>query len=345
MFKIVDLSFFDGMTTSNSRVKIEDYYDRVALRKALPLLVYRKFAQHRLMPKNSGKIIRFTRWGRLAPATTPLTEGVTPTGSQLTYSDITATLQEYGDWVPITDQVNLLAIDPILTEAVSQLGYQEGETLDVLARDALMAGSNAVYAGTATGRATVVAALTRKDIDRAVMSLKAAMAKRITKQVNATVNYSTSPIAPAFIGICSVYTEPDIMAMAGFVPVEKYARQNDVMEGEFGSVGGVRFISTTQAPSFANAGGSVTGDSTVMSTGGSKADVFATIIFGADAYGEVPLSAMSSAVIIKGGNQNDRSNTADPLNQRSSAGWKTFRAFKILNDLWLVRVEHAVTKL
>lgn len=340
MIKFIDLGFFGGMTTENSRVKIEDFYDRTALRKALPMLPHRRFAQHRLIPKNSGKIIRFTRWGRLPVATIPLTEGITPPGSKLTQTDITAELKQYGDWVPVTDQVTMLAIDPILTEAVEQLGYQEGETLDVLARNEMMTGSNAIYAGGAASRTAVSSKITKAEIEKAVRALKVALARKITKQVNATVKYSTSPIAAAFIGFCHVYAEQDIAALPGFVPVEKYARQDDVMEGEFGSICGVRFIATTQAPELPGAGAA--GGTDVQETDG-KADVYATFIFGADAFGEVPLSGNSSAVIVKAPSKGDNSNTSDPLNQRSSAGWKTFIAFKILNDLWIERVEHAVS--
>ena len=336
----INLSFFDRMDTSNSRVQIQDYYDRVALTKALPLLTFRRFGQKRSIPQNQGLRIRFTRWGRLSPATTPLVEGVTPPGSKLTQSDITAELAQYGDWVPITDRVRLTAIDPILTEAVAQLGYQEGETMDILSRDALMTGSNAIYAGGQTARSSVVAKITLDEIKKAVRTLKAALAKPVLKQVNATVKYNTTPIRPSFIGICHVYAEQDIEALAGFVPVEKYSSQQDVMEGEFGSVCGVRFIATTQAPELLGAGGSGTD---VMSSE-SKANVYATFIFGEDAYGEVPLSGQSSAVIVKAPTQNDNSNTGDPLNQRSSAGWKAMYAFKILNDLWIVRIEHAVSE-
>ena len=61
MLRLINIAFFDvaRMTTANSRTKIEDYYDRVALTKALPLLTFRKFGQKRPIPK-SGKIIRAT---------------------------------------------------------------------------------------------------------------------------------------------------------------------------------------------------------------------------------------------------------------------------------------------
>ena len=341
MLRLINIAFFDveRMTTANSRTKIEDYYDRVALTKALPLLTFRKFGQKRPIPKNQGKIIRFTRWGRLSVATTPITEGITPVGNKMTYSDITATLNQFGDFVLITDHVTMTGIDPILTEAVSQLGYQQGETFDILSRDELLTGSNAIYAN-GIGRTAVNTKIADEDILKAVRALKVAMAKPVMKQVNASVKYNTTPIRPSFIGVCHVYAEQDIEAITGFIPVEKYASQQDIMEGEFGQYAGVRFISTTQAPEFL--GGGATGGSGVKETDG-KADVYATFIFGEDAYGEVPLSGQSSAVIIKAPQPGDTTNTADPLNQRSTAGWKAMYAFKILNDLWIERIEHAVS--
>lgn len=335
----INLHFFDRHDTGNTRVKIEDFYDRVALEKALPILTFRRFGQKRPIPKNNGKIIRFVRWGRLPVATTPLAEGITPNGTKMTYSDITATLAQYGAYIQITDQVIMTGIDPILTEASEQLGYQQGETLDTLSSDSLMTGSNAIYAN-GSGRTDVNTKITLAAIQKAVRALKVAMAKPIMQQVNATVKYSTSPVRPCYVGICHVYAEQDIEALTGFVPVERYASQNDVMEGEFGSVAGVRFISTTMGKEYLG-GGAASGVG-VKETN-SACDVYATFIFGADAYGEVPLSGQSTAVIIKAPSANDTTNTADPLNQRSTAGWKSMWAFKILNDLWIERIEHGVS--
>ncbi len=71
-------------------------------------------------------------------------------------------------------------------------------------------------------------------------------------------------------------------------------------------------------------------------------DVHATLVFGADAYGVVDVEGMGCVqAIVKpigsGG-------AADPLDQRATVGAKvTAYAAKILNNLWLVRIEHAVT--
>lgn len=305
--------------TTTMPVKIQDYYDKVALEKAVPLLLYRKFAQVRPLPKNSGEIIRFKRWGSLAAATTPLEEGITPVGNSISVTEITATVSQYGDWVPVTDKVQLLHMDPILTEIVEQLGEQQGETMDVLMRDQLTAGSNVRNAAGVALRTDIAAKISTTDLDIAVRALKRANAKKITSIIKPSTGIATEPIRPGFVAICHPDTTHDLEALStGWVPVEKYASQTGVMEGEVGAYRGVRFIETTNALVFRDAGGNVVAG--MASEGGVKNDVYGTIIFAQNAYGEVPLSGSSSSVIIKVHGDKDTSDTSDPLNQRGSAG-------------------------
>lgn len=336
----LDLKFFDVNTTGTFPTQIRDFYDRTSLRKAIALQTFRKWGQKRPLPKNKGKVIRFKRWGSLAPATTPLVEGVTPIGSKLDYTEITATIEQYGDWLPVTDQVLMMSIDPFLTEASEQLGEQEGETLDLLMRNSLLAGSNVLYSGTADSRAAVVAKIATTDLDLAIRTLKLANGRRIAKQVSPTTSYGTTPIRAAFVAVVSPYVTHDLEALAGFVPVEKYPTGSGVMEGEIGAYKGIRFVETTNAMCFEGAGGVPAAG---VKTTGTKADVFPMLIFAEDAYGEVPLAGASHGLIIKVHGSHDNNDTSDPLNQRGSAGWKAFWTSKILNDAWIIRLEHAAS--
>lgn len=83
-------------TTTTIPQAVNYFYDRVLLRKAVPFFVHLKWAQVRDIPKNQGDSIKFRRYSLLTPATTPLTEGVTPVGSQLAYTDVLATVEQYG---------------------------------------------------------------------------------------------------------------------------------------------------------------------------------------------------------------------------------------------------------
>lgn len=71
-------------------------------------------------------------------------------------------------------------------------------------------------------------------------------------------------------------------------------------------------------------------------------DVHCTLIFGKDAYGVIDVDGKGAVQLIV--KPHGSSGTADPLDQRATIGAKvTAYTAKILNDLWLVRVEHTVS--
>lgn len=341
--RVLNMRFFD-VNTSNFPSVVQNYYDRVALKEAVHFLPFRQWGQKKPMPKNRGKIIEFRRWGLLAPATTPLTEGVTPIGSSLTYETIQATVAQYGDWVPMTDQVQDLAIDPVLTRAVERMGKQQGETLAILARNQMLAGTNVSYAGGVAGRTNVVAKVSAADYDKIIRKLKSKGAQRLTEVIEPSVKVATHPIRAAYIAIISPYTTTDLESQlgTGYISAEKYPGGMGKIEGEVGAYKDIRFVESTHAMDYEDAGGNVA--SGCKSTSGTKSDVYVDLIFGEEAYGETMVGSKGThRVIIKAKRDNDTTDVSDPLNQRGTVGWKDYYTCKILNDEWIVRYEHAVS--
>src|SRR3990167_9229046 len=146
-------------TTTQIDSAVNNYFDRNLLVRAYPNFVHTRFAQVKDIPKNGSDVIKFRRYTNLTAATTALSEGVTPVGSQLAKTDVTATVLQYGDFVTITDFLTMTTLDPILNETSNLLGDQAGDTLDQLCRDILVAGSTIQYASTSTSRATVLAGM------------------------------------------------------------------------------------------------------------------------------------------------------------------------------------------
>ncbi len=64
--------------------------------------------------------------------------------------------------------------------------------------------------------------------------------------------------------------------------------------------------------------------------------VYGCMMFGRDAYGRVELSGGAMEMIVK---PKGSAGTADPLNQRSTVGWKASHAARILYEERLVRIE------
>ena len=96
--------------------EMQTFYDKTLIDIAEPMLVHDQWAQKRPIPQNGGKTIQFRRFTPLQKALTPLTEGVTPAGSALDVSALTATVNQYGDFVAVSDVLDLTAIDPIISE-------------------------------------------------------------------------------------------------------------------------------------------------------------------------------------------------------------------------------------
>lgn len=306
-----------------------DYYDRTMLVRAVSNFVHTRWAQVRDIPQNMGQTIKFRRYGNLTAATTALTEGVTPAGSQLSITDVVATPLQYGDFVTITDKLSFTTLDPLLTETAEILADQASDTLDQLTRDVMLAGTTVQYASTATQRTDITAAmkLNATEIREAVLTLQEAKAKVITRVISASDMYNTTPVAAAYMAIISPRTYRDLKSDTAFIPVRAYPNQSDIMEGEVGSVDEVRLIMSQNAKVF-TAGGS------------GSVDVHGTIVFGRDYYGVTRVSGQALKNIIK---PLGSAGSSDPLDQRSTSGWKATFVAKRLNETFAVRIEHGVT--
>ena len=316
-------------TTTEIPAAVSTYYHRSLLTAARPILVHTRWAQVSDIPRNNSMAIRFRRYSLLAANTTALSEGVTPSGSQLSITNVDAVVQQFGDYVTLTDVLQFSTFDPVLSATADVLGQQAGNSLDQLARDVLAAGTTIQYASTATSRATVTSAMliTRAEIREAVRTLQGNNAGKVTKMVDPASGFNTSPLNACFVGIISEDTLFDLKNVTGFIPVEEYANKSNVMDGEVGALDEVRFVMTTNAKVFAAAGsGSI--------------DVHGTLILAAEAYGVSRISGEAMKNIVK---PLGSAGTADPLEQRSTSGWKaTFVAVR-LNENFLLRLEHAVS--
>lgn len=229
----------------------------------------------------------------------------------------------------MTDQLETETEDPIILEMNKLLGQQAGNTFDQLCRDVLVTGTTIQYAGAVAGRSSVAATnkISSSEIKKAVRTLKTNNALKITQMVEPTTGIDTIPLNSCFVAIVHPNTTYDLKADSLFVPVENYPSQSNVMPGEVGKMDEVRFIESTNAKVFSAAGsGSI--------------DVYGTVILGAEAYGVTRIAGKALQTIT---HPLGTSGTADPLDQRSTHGWKGYFITKILNDAFMLRLEHAVS--
>lgn len=305
------------------------------LTRGVPYLVLEKFGQVYVMPNKSTKVAKFRRYNALALATTPLVEGVTPAGSKVTVTDVTATLEQYGDFVPFSDVIEDTHEDPFLQQVSDVLGEQAAQTMETIRWNIIKAGTNVFYAN-GSQRTDVNTPITLALQRKCTRALKRQNAAYITSVVASTPQFRTEPVEAAYIGLVHPDVENDIRNISGFIPTKQYGSTTP-WANEIGAVEDVRYLRSTIFTAFADGGGA---KGSMISTTGTSADVYPVLYVAKDAYGLVPLKGKDSMSIMV---VNPKPAAGDPLGQRGTAGWKTMHTAVILNDLWLVRAEVAAT--
>jgi N4-gp56 family major capsid protein len=380
--------------------EMKTFYDMTLIDEAQANLVHDQFGQKRPIPKGGGKTIEFRKFAPLNKALTPLTEGVTPDGNNLTVTAMTATVAQYGDYITQSDVLELTALDNTILEATKLLGRQAGLTLDTVTRNVLQSGTNVSFAPKKDASNNEVPVTMRSDLDSTSV-LTVDLINQIVAKLRA-VNAPT--INGDYVAIIHPYVAYDIMRDPEWIDSHKYEVPDNLYEGEIGKIGGVRFVQSTEAKIYAaegpeydlasdshtllinNASGYTGAITSVAFDGGTvaagalvgkyisingvcalvTANTATTITFASTDFGQIadntvinPAECLGGAVFgslfladgaygiteITGGGlqtivkQKGSAGTADPLDQRSSVGWKAIKTAKILIGDYLVRVE------
>ena len=308
LFADVQTTLLEGLSA-----EMKTFYDMTLIDEAAPALVHDQFGQKRPIPKNGGKTIEFRKFAPLTKATTPLTEGVTPQGKNLETATITAEVSQYGDYITMSDMLELTAIDNVVVEALKLLGRQGGATLDTVVRNVLHSGTNVMYCPKVASGGAETAVTSRTNLD----STCVLTVKQVQKAVAKLRAQNAPTISGKYVAIIHPYVAYDLMRDPEWIDAHKYAQPENLFEGEIGEVGGVRFVQTTEAKIY-------------------EGGVFGTLIFGDNAYGTTEIAGGGMETIVK---QKGSAGTADPLDQRSSVGWKGQKTAEILVEQYMVRVE------
>jgi N4-gp56 family major capsid protein len=311
----INLQLFAEMNTNvttDSGLSVENktHYDMTLIDEATPNLIHDQFGQKKPIPRNGGKKIEFRKFASLPKATTPLTEGVTPDGKKLSATAIEAEVAQYGDYVVMSDILDLTALDPVVVEATKVIGRQAGLTLDTITRNILHSGTNVYYAPKADGTAVE---------SRAGLDNTCKLTVDVVRRVAAILKKNNAPkINGSYVAVIHPFAAYDLMSDPEWKYPHQYKDTENIYEGEIGKIAGVRFVETSEAKIY---------------DGG----VFGTLFIADGAYGVTEVTGGGLETIIK---QLGSAGVADPLNQRSSVGWKAIKTAEILIDAYLMRVEH-----
>ena len=322
----LDLQMFATASTQNQNTtdasgmsaEMKTFYEKRLIDQAEPALVHDQFGDPYPIPANGGKNIEFRKYDSLPKATTPLTEGVTPDGQTMNVSTVTAEVKQYGGWVPITDTLQLTAIDNNIVQATKIIASQAGRTLDTIVRDVLAGGTNVIYAPKIGEGGAETAVTSRATLD-ATCQLTSDLIARAATQLKAM---NADPIGTSFVGIIHPYVAYELRRDRDWIDVHKYAQPDEIYNGEIGTLHGVRFVETSEAKIWKGTGCPA------------GLAVFSTLILGAHAYGSTEIEGGGLEHIVKQLGYGD-----DPLNQRASVGWKAHKTAERLVEQYMVRIE------
>lgn len=323
MYKNINLQLFANPNTQTTTTPglsnaMKTYYNSELLENAGPNLVHYQFGKKVKVPQRRGKTIEWRKWNSLGKALTPLEEGVTPDATAMSVDIVVAYLYQYGAYTTISDFLDMTAIDDVIVEAANKHGESAGLTIDTITRNAIHSDvTQFLYAFTDTVKPVSRVNLTANCI---------VTPKVIAKAVAMLKKKNTPKIKGKYIAIIHPSVEFDLETSEDWIDVHKYAATTEIFEGEIGEIYGVRCVVTSEAKIWKGTGTEPNGLA-----------VYGTLVFGKDAYGVVDLEGGGLEMIIK---QKGSGGTADPLEQRSTVGWKVSGySAKVLLPEYIVRIE------
>ena len=302
-------------------------FEKLAYFALRPELYFDGFAEvEATNATNVGDTHTFTIFQDLAVAASPISETTDVTPVAMSDSQVSVTMEEYGNAVVTTAKLRATSFIPVDPVAANAVGFNAGVSIDTVCRNVLQAGNNVIYAtGGATdptSRATVAAedVLAANDVRKAVAQLRKA---------------NVPTIGGSYVG----FIHPDVSydfrsatdAAAWRTPAN-YVNPEGIYNGEIGMFEGVRFMESPRAPLFADAS-----DGSGSSTGSSATvDVYGTLIMGRQALAKAVSSVEygSQPTIVYG-------EVTDVLKRFRPVGWKHFVGYGIFRQEALRRIESA----
>jgi N4-gp56 family major capsid protein len=285
-----------------------DQYVRMALR-SIPVM--RALADvkpvQQAMP---GSSVVFSIYSDLAQATTTLTEASDVSSIALgNPNQVTVTLNEYGSAVTTTKKLNLTSFNDVDAALADIIAYNAADSIDAVVASVLTAGTNVIYAGTATSTNTITSAMKMsvQDIREAVTELR------------------TNKALPRIGELYAAYLHPrqtaDLRAetgTGGFQDLSKYTDRTPFVAGAVGVIEGAFVVETPRVPYSANSG---------------SVNVYKAVVAGREALAEAQGQDISTVI----GPQ------IDALRRFHTIGWYYFGGFSLLRQAALYRIESAAT--
>ena len=189
------------------------------------------------LPSRFSKTFQFTRYDKLLLPKVALTEGTTPsTNASVTITTVQAVMDQWGDYVNISDVADLTIKHPVMEQAIQLLSEQAAETIDRETISVLLANTSVFYPGAITARGSL-ATNSYFDTDTArktIASLRGRGAQPYEGRM--------------FMGLIDPYVEMDLSKDSTFQTAASYSNILVLQNGEVGRWMGVRWMTSNLLP-------------------------------------------------------------------------------------------------
>ena len=311
-----------GNETSNLDVTVRAFYDKLALMTLQNNTVLDQFAEKKPLPGKSGKAIYWNRYSNFSEVTSHLTEGVAPTVIQLSAVNLSATLVQDGFVTEISDLLDMTNISDNGKAAVERLAELAGRSMDSYMR-------REIY-NTAANSATAISANVFNQFGDGSYGNTSAIPStsgRLTTAVirNAATKLKINNVKPLQGEDFILVVNPQSAARLRTDSVWQNANQysgvyaDKIFRGESGRIEGARIVETPQIPFFASS----TAGNVFVST--ADTSVYFSILLGKGALGMTEMNGGLQTYTVTGADK------SDPLNQKTTYGWKVTWVPKVLN--------------
>lgn len=294
-------------TQASMSPTMKTFYDTALLENARETMVFTQFGDEQPLHGNK---VEWRKFNTFAKALTPLQEGVIPTGQTFGMTKIEAETTQHGDYVALSDRVQLETFDNVIYGATEEMGAAQGETYDTLTRNIIVAGNSVMYCPDGD---TVIES-------RTALTKTAILTPDVVNKAQTWLKKNKAPkINGSYVALIHPSVAYDLRNSAEWKEYHKYNDVAPIFKGEIGELHGVRFIETTNAKIWKTEGGTAT---------------YATLFLGAKAFGILKPEGESMQMIIK-----TKEQIGGPLEQFGTVGYKFCHGAKILYQERLLRVE------
>jgi len=307
-------------TTANleaSQKALGIYFDTRVIESLQPNLYFEQFGEVQNVPQGN-YTSRFFTFNPVATSdVVTLTEGTGPTPIAVSVNGVDVTPTQYGVSVEMTDLVVLTSAFELTNYTLSEVGKAMARKIDTVIQSVVNAGTNVIYAGSATSRATIGAS----DLLTAGLIRKAAQKLR----------KNSAPEFPGggYVAVAHPDAIYDLTGESGtgsWIDVHKYAQPQNIFNGELGSLLGVRLVQSPNVQTFS-----------------STVTVYPTTVLGAGAYRIAYWLAgkVNSYVYLP----EQAVSISNQLGQKGWVGAKTNIGVARTQEERIVRIESAATNL